>query len=168
MTAARFPRFVHLLATRTLILIGVLAPINMTVAQDYEAIEKRLGKAVAAGEIDLEQAQVMMHALRQSGGRDAEARRMREGVEHRINEIKKMIDAGKISREDGARKIEETRRSLKSAPNRDADARRMREGVEYRINEIKKMVDAGKLSPEDGKRLVEETRRSLGKSKDRE
>ena len=78
----------------------VVLPFGMTNAQDYDAVEKRLGKAVAEGEINLEQARVMMESLRRSVHRAPTATRMREAVEHRINEIKELVERGEMSREE--------------------------------------------------------------------
>jgi polyhydroxyalkanoate synthesis regulator phasin len=170
MIVSQAPNPVKSLRTRacTLVCALVVLPFGVTNAQDYDAVEKRLGKAVAKGEIDLAQAQVMMQALRQSHSRDSEARRMREGVEHRINEITKLVEGGKMSSEEGKRLTETTRRALDTATDRDGDGRRLREGVEHRINEIKKLVEGGKMSPEEGKRLIETTRRSLDTATDRD
>ena len=44
----------------------VVLPLGIASAQDYEAVEKRLGEAVSKGELSLEQAGVMMAALRKS------------------------------------------------------------------------------------------------------
>jgi polyhydroxyalkanoate synthesis regulator phasin len=144
----------------------VVLPFGMTNAQDYDAVEKRLGEAIAEGEINLEQARVMMEALRRSVHRTPTAGRMREGVEHRINEIKELVERGEMSREHGARLIEETRRALHEATKRDPTAARMREGVKRRINEIKELVERGEMSREHGARLIEETRRALEDASD--
>jgi len=63
-----------------LLCAAVVLPVGMTFAQDYDAVERRLGEAVAEGELSLEQANAMMGALRRSTDHDAEARRMRVGA----------------------------------------------------------------------------------------
>ncbi|QDV44568.1 hypothetical protein Enr13x_44340 [Stieleria neptunia] len=47
-------------------------------AQDFDLIEQRLGGIVADGELSLEQAQVMLHALRQHAQQDHERAEMHE------------------------------------------------------------------------------------------
>jgi len=63
-----------------LLCAAVVLPVGMTFAQDYDAVERRLGEAVAEAELSLEQANAMMGALRRSTDHDAEARRMRVGA----------------------------------------------------------------------------------------
>ena len=133
----------------------VVLPFGMTNAQDYDAVEKRLDKAVAEGEINLEQARVMMETLRRSVHRDPTAPRMREGVKRRINQIEELVERGEMTREEGARLMEETRRALHEATERDPTAARMREGVKHRVNQIKELVERGEMSREDGARLIE-------------
>ena len=51
----------------TVIAIAIcIYPLGIVCAQDFEAVERRLGGAVEAGELSLEQANIMMHALRES------------------------------------------------------------------------------------------------------
>ena len=52
--------FLHILAAALLMIAPVCAQ-----ATDYEAVERRLGEMVAEGELTLQQAQVMLHALRE-------------------------------------------------------------------------------------------------------
>ena len=144
----------------------VVFPLGMTKAQDYDAVEKRLGEAVAEGEINLEQARVMMEALRGNVRRATTASRMREAVEHRINEIKELVERGKMPRGEGARLMEETRRDSHEAAEGDPAAARMREGVKHRINQIRELVERGEMSRDDGARLIEKTRRALDDAPD--
>ena len=48
----------------------LVLPLGLAYAQDYEAVEKRLGRAVSEGELSLEHAAAMMRALRRSAGED--------------------------------------------------------------------------------------------------
>lgn len=47
-----------------LLCAALVLPLGLAYAQDYEAVERRLGEAVSKGELSLEQADVMMDALR--------------------------------------------------------------------------------------------------------
>ena len=137
----------------------VVLPFGMTNAQDYDAVEKRLGEAVAEGEINLEQAQVMMEALRRSTHRAPTAARMREGVKRRINEIKELVERGEMSREDGTRLIEETRRALEGASDHDAAARKRRYAEIER--KIKTAVREGELSREEAEAKLTIVRKDI-------
>ena len=50
-----------------------LIPLGLVSAQDYKAVEKRLVDAVSHGELSLEQAGIMMNALRNAGVAKKEA-----------------------------------------------------------------------------------------------
>ena len=54
------------LRTAILAVAACVFPLGLVHAQDFEAVERRLGSAVHEGELSLEQAQIMMEALRQS------------------------------------------------------------------------------------------------------
>ena len=54
------------LRTAILAVAACVFPLGLVYAQDFEAVERRLGLAVHEGELSLEQAQIMMEALRQS------------------------------------------------------------------------------------------------------
>lgn len=137
----------------------VVLPFGTANAQDYDAVEKRLGKAVAKGEINLEQAQVMMEALRRNSHRDPTWSRMREGIQHRINEIKELVEKREISREEGARLIEDTRRALVDPFNRDGEARKRQYAQLER--RIKAAVREGELSYEDAEKKLIAVRKEL-------
>lgn len=47
-----------------LLVVVVAFPLSLTYAHDFDAVERRLGEAVSEGEITLEQASIMMDALR--------------------------------------------------------------------------------------------------------
>ena len=68
MIVSETPNRVNSRALQACILLcaAVVLPVGMTFAQDHDAVEKRLGEAIAEGEISIEQARVMMDALRRS------------------------------------------------------------------------------------------------------
>ena len=96
------------------VLVGAMLvlPLCVVYGQDFEAVEKRLDAAVAEGEINREQADAMMDALRLTVAR--------EGMMQRIREIEAAVKDGHMSREEGARAIAETRRAMEKAA-RDAE-----------------------------------------------
>ena len=51
-----------------LLCAALTLPLGLAYAQDYNAVERRLGEAVSKGELTLEHAGVMMEALRKAGG----------------------------------------------------------------------------------------------------
>jgi len=51
-----------------LLCVGAVLLPGLAYAQDFEAVERRLGEGVAAGELSLEQAALMLRALREQGG----------------------------------------------------------------------------------------------------
>ena len=106
----------------------VVLPLGIASAQDYGAVERRLGESVAAGELTLKQAVAMMDALKEAtrerrdehqgrdkheGGGDerkkveAHLRETREKLHHAVRE-------GKMSEDDARRKMEEMEREIRS------------------------------------------------------
>ena len=79
-------------------------------AQDFEAVERRLGGAVEAGEISLEQALVMMKALWRSS-EEAENEREHEFMEAE-RELEAAVRAGKMSREEAENHLHEIKEEL--------------------------------------------------------
>ena len=131
--------------------IGLL-PLGVAYAQDVEAVGKRLRQAVAEGELTGEQARAMLETLRRSAAR--------EGVAQRIREIEKAVTDGKMSREEGARAIEATKRAMDEA-GRGHGRGVSREAIGTRIREIEAAVEAGKMSREEGARAIEATKRAM-------
>ncbi len=81
--------------------VGVL-PFGMAYAQDYEAVGKRLGKAVEKGELTREQAGAMMAALKKA--KAPEAGKAAPGIEEWLkaigDDLKAAVKAGKITEEE--------------------------------------------------------------------
>jgi len=86
-------------------------PLGVAYAQDYDAVEKRLGKLVSEGALTLEHAGVMMDALREAAG-DEHDEKDEGDIEARFGEwigsvgekLKKAVQAGKLSEEDAWKK----------------------------------------------------------------
>ena len=128
-----------------------LVPLGVAYGQDFDAVGERLREAVAQGELSKDQARVMMDALRHSSGENEPFRRIRE--------IEEAIESGEISREDGARAIEETKRSMKDGHIRDRGEER--EAYEGRVRKIETAVKAGKMSREEAARAMKELMKSM-------
>ena len=115
---------------------------------------------------------------RSRGDEEAKRRRYAAGAA----EIKEAIESGKISREDGEKRLVEMRRRMWPDADRDRgdrehderdrsrdDEERKRRRYEERDARIKKAIDAGEISREDGEKRLASLRRVLvpEKSKDR-
>jgi len=151
----------------------VVLPFGIAAAQDYEAVERRLGEGVAKGELTLKQASIMLDALRKAGSADKDqgADRAKAYLMKVKKELGDLVEAGKISKEAAARRYEGAEKRVKE---RMAAYRRQRgeRGItveEYRSAEAKmrKMVEEGKANPEDVERRLIEMRRMIGRQAER-
>lgn len=102
-------------ALRTAIMVVAIcvAPLGFVYAQDLEAVERRLGGAVEAGELTLEQASLMMDALRRSTSdpsNDMRAKKIR--YIQREKKIKDSVESGNLSEADAERKLIAVRREM--------------------------------------------------------
>ena len=147
-------------------------PLGLVTAQNYEAIERRLGAGIEAGELTLDQARVMLDALKKShgNGHDLEAKKRKYMEIER--EIKAAVKAGKLSEEEAGKKLAGLREEMfgvgksKGGGDREMEAKK-RKYMEVE-REIKAAVKAGKLSKEEaGKKLtgLREEMFGVGKSK---
>lgn len=152
-------------------------PMSFVRAQDFQAVERRLGAAVEAGEITLDQARVMLDALRKSAHaphRDARAAGKADAHAGETNAVKvdaktkyvafekKVAEAvrrGDLSKEDAKAKLFRMREELfgkRRSPKEEYNRIEMK---------IKAAVKEGHLSPEDAKRkLAHEHERLFGKT----
>ncbi len=158
----------------------VVLPFGIASAQDYEAVERRLGEGVAKGELTLKQASVMLDALRKAGGakKDQGVRGERRITveEYRNAEAKmrKMVEEGRAKPEDVERRLIEMRRMI--GRQRERVARGEGERGERRITveeyrnaeaKMRKMVEGGKAKSEDVERRLIEMRRMIGRQRER-
>ena len=91
------------------VLLGAMLvlPVGLTYAQDFDAVERKLGEAVAEGELSLEQAVVMMEALREVAEDEQEGginRRFGGWIGDVGGKLKAAVEAGKLSEEDAWKK----------------------------------------------------------------
>jgi len=160
----------------------VVLPLGFASAQDYEAVERRLGKAVSKGELSLAQARLMMETLRNAGGvqEGRGADRAKAYLMKVRKELGAAVKAGRISEEDAikryeaAKKPEDVERRLidmRKAMSKQSDREKKGISIEdYRRAEAKltKMVEEGKAKPEDVERRLIEMRKAMSKQADRE
>lgn len=96
-----------------------IVPTSIIHAQDFERVERRLGGMVQAGEITLEQAQVMLHALREFAEHkdhdEVEHHEMEQRKRHFMEVervVKKAVERGELSYKDAEEKLNRLRHEL--------------------------------------------------------
>jgi beta-lactamase regulating signal transducer with metallopeptidase domain len=122
---------------------AALMPLGFAYAADadVEAVTKRLKAAVEAGELEAQQARLMLQALRQS-----EADSMQRDIEQ-------AVEAGWLTREEAARKLEALRRG---GTGERSDIDRMQDELVRAELEMRRLFEAGRISePEMDARLME-------------
>jgi beta-lactamase regulating signal transducer with metallopeptidase domain len=150
----------------------VVLPFGIASAQDYNAVEKRLAKAVKRGELTLEQASVMMDALKKAGSdkKDQGVDRAEAYLMRFKKELGELVEAGEISREAAARKYEGAERRIKERMAGQSERGQRNIAIEeYKRAEAKmrKMIEDGKAKPEDVERRLIEMRRMIGRQRER-
>ncbi|UCF16346.1 MAG: hypothetical protein JSW59_02590, partial [Phycisphaerales bacterium] len=90
-----------------LLCVVVVLSVGIASAQDYKAVEKRLGEAVANGELSLAQASVMMDALRKAGGAKKKAAKSKSDtdLEGAWEKLTAMVKAGELTKEQAIDKM---------------------------------------------------------------
>ena len=165
-------------------LASCILPLGLVHAQDFEAVERRLGGAVEAGELTLEQASVMLEALKRPAGSEHAHHREMEVKKRRYmafaNEIEAAVKSGKLSKQDAEKKLIAVRKEMFGQPgekkshgekhtDREFEARKRRY-MEF-ANEIEAAVKSGKLSKEDAEKKLIAIRKEMfgqpGKKKSR-
>ncbi len=151
----------------------VVLPLGIASAQDYEAVGRRLKAAVAAGELTGEQARAMLGALRKASApeKDQNSERAKAYLMKVKKELGELVEAGRISKEDAAKRYEGAEKAIKermAAASRQRGAERQRtarvdgraryEGFERRI---KAAVEAGKMTREEAGEKLEGFRRRM-------
>ena len=154
------------LLSAVLVLGAGVLPLSVAYAQDFNAVERRLGAAVEAGEITLDQARAMMDALRRVADDGVDSRRDLEGRKLRYSmlerRVKAAVERGELSEEEAERKLIEAREEMfgnRRGEERDEAALRMHyHGLEQRV---KAAVERGELSEEGAERKLIEAREEL-------
>ncbi len=146
-----------------------LLPLGVAYAQDFDAVERRLGAAVSDGEINLSQAQTMMRALRATS-ENHQLEKLKSGIEQRLRhvgeELRKRVAAGEITQEQMEGEYEAAegrmwkyfreaelkhhRRERKHVENEELE--KLKAGIEQRLRrvgeELRKRVAAGEITQE--------------------
>lgn len=153
-----------------------LVPVGVAQAQDLPAVERRLGRAVAAGEITLDQAQVMLEALRRSAGparKDPAAKPRPAGPaaeplgESLETRLKRAVERGELSpdearkklaaaREQAAAKRGGTDRKPQADPRSLDDLRRAEKELRARLDELKRREQEERARAEQERRDLED------------
>jgi len=161
-------------------------PLGLAVAQDLEAVERRLGQGVAEGELTLKQAAAMMDALREAAGderahrekaheRDGKAlERMKHWVDSVGARIKEAVEKGQLSEEDAWKKWHafkerefgpKLKHAVEAGHMSEADAKALWRGVEIAEagERLKAAVARGDLTEEQARaKWAQITRKAPG------
>ena len=95
-------------ASSVLVVVVGLIPQSVVFSQDFVAVERRLGTAVAEGEVTLAQAKAMMdalHATRKVGGHASLKMQLEERLKVYAETLRKQVLAGDISKEEAQEKF---------------------------------------------------------------
>ena len=153
------------LRTAVMAMAMCLFPLGFVYAQDFEAVERRLGGAVEAGELSLEQANLMMEALRRSSAGDREVGARKERYQRFMNDIKEAAEAGKLTEEEAEMKLAAVRREMFEAGLQNDRELGEMEAKKQRymlyMKEIKAAIEAGKLTEEEGEEKLIAVRREM-------
>ena len=143
----------------------VVLPLGIASAQDYKAVERRLGEAVSKGELSLEQAGIMMDALKKAGGakKDQGLDRAKAYLMNVKKELGAAVEAGRINKEDAAKRYEGAEKMIRERmADRGGDKRSEYEGFERRI---KAAVETGKMTREEAGEKLKSLRRRMEMAK---
>ena len=130
---------------RTLFCLLILVVSIPSSAQDFEAVERRLGEAVADGEINLKQATTMMEALRRGSSGEANDR-IEQRLESAAQRLKEAVKGGWMSEQSAKEKWAEMHMQAKMA------AVRMR---------IRNAVEQGAISDSEARQKMQAVEREL-------
>ncbi|MBL7188128.1 MAG: hypothetical protein ISS70_17535 [Phycisphaerae bacterium] len=139
----------------------VVLPVGIALAQDYEAVERRLGEAVGNGELSLAQAGVMMDALRKAGGARKQPAKSKSDtdLESASKKLKAMVKAGELTQEQATAKMSAIKKAG-AEKNQDSDPAKV-----YLMKvkeELGSAVEAGRISKEDAARRYEAAVKRIG------
>lgn len=132
---------------RVAFVLLIITPLGFAQAQDYEKVEKRLGKMVKKGIINGEQADAMMIALKDSVGNENENRWESKDEEKSISEadmekmateIEAAVKSGELTREQARKKFEYLNAKFSGDEKEDPMAGMMRR--------LKMAVESGRIT----------------------
>lgn len=131
-------------------------------AQDFEAVERRLGGGVEAGELTLEQASVMLEVLREFA-EEQELRKKEERFEDVVRDLEMAVKKEEISQEEAEERYEEARRKIFGDDFEEEEwslEERERAFMEE-SREIREALKAGKIGEEEAEEMIREMHEEL-------
>jgi beta-lactamase regulating signal transducer with metallopeptidase domain len=140
---------------------------------DYEAMVKEIRAAVQAGKLTKEEGRAKLAAIRREAARkNQDAERATAYLMKVKKELGELVTAGKISKEDAAKRFKAAEKGIKERMAGQSKGERGQRSItveEYRRAEAKmrKMVEDGKAKPEDVERRLIEMRKMIGEQGDR-
>lgn len=140
-----------------------LLPLGVAYGQDYDAVQRRLGKAVGEGEITLQQANAMMAALKKSAATTpAKSKPLAKAQYNKLlAEVKAAAEAGKISKQQAEEKYNALRKLL---AEEEARARAATTEYEETLRKVKAAAAAEKISAEEARDKFEALRKEYAKA----
>jgi len=132
----------------------VVLPLGIASAQDYKAVERRLGEAVSKGELTLKQASVMMDALKKQAAKS----KSDANLESVWKKLQAMVKTGELTEEQAAAKMSAIK---KEAAKKDQDSDRTKAYLMKVKKELGAAVEAGEISREDAARRYEATEKGI-------
>ena len=142
-----------------------VVPWGLVYAQDYEAVERRLGGAVESGELTIDQAKIMLNALKQ-----APSKRNDLGMQkHRFMEMSREIEAavkdGKVSKQDAEKKLIALRKKMfrqgDSEDRSDGEMEERKRKYMAVAREVEEAVRDGKVSKKDAEKKLNALRKEM-------
>lgn len=163
------------------VLFFVVLATNALQAQDFDAVERRLGEGVAKGELTLEQAGVMMEALRSgNAGKAAATNSPMKRIEIAKQKIKRLVETGDLDEKTAEMKMaalehrmkhaaigREIRAAVASGDLSKADAREKMEYVTKEMKfamaemELRHAVESGKLGESEARLKMQAIKKEL-------
>ena len=160
----------------TIVLAVCIFPVGLVYAQDYGAVQRRLIEAVKAGELSREQVAPMMEAMKKSKSEQSDEATSRERYATGAKRIEAAIESGRISKEDGEKRLAEMRKKM-FPPRDNGDAKSDRvdgDTMEQRksrytagAKRIEAAIKSGKISEVEGKNRLAEMRKKMFPTRDK-
>jgi len=134
----------------------VVLPVGIASAQDYKAVERRLGEAVSNGELSLEQAGLMMAALK----KEAAKSKSDTNLESIWKKLQAMVKTGELTEEQANAKMSAIK---KEAAKKDQDSDRTKAYLMKVRKELGAAVEADRISKEDAAKRYEAAKKGIQK-----
>lgn len=157
------------------VLLGtvLVLPFGVAIAQDYDAVGRRLRAAVQAGELTGEQARAMLGTLRKAGdaGQDQSSNRARAHLMKIREELGAAVKNGEISEEDAANKYKTAEKRIReriAAGQRLDDSKHTSRGDYQGIRKrIEGAVERGDMTREEADAKYREIKKRMGQKNNR-